>query len=111
MAKTYKEQKRGLSKIKDEDFPHGEGMFFTGNKMYMRQFWMPETHFNLDIVFLNSDLYILDIHRNLAHFPKPAPRSKIPMSKEVFSRHILELKSGSPLAKQIKIGQFLKWKN
>jgi uncharacterized membrane protein (UPF0127 family) len=109
MAKTYKEQKRGLSKIKSEDFSQKEGMFFTGKKMYMRQFWMPETHFNLDIVFLNADLYVLDIHRNLEHFPSPGPRSKVPMSKEVFAQHILEVKAQSPIAKEVKIGQFLRW--
>jgi uncharacterized membrane protein (UPF0127 family) len=111
MAKSYKEQKQGLSTIKDEDFSADEGMFFTGHKMYMRQFWMPNTHFNLDIIFLNADLYVLDIHRNLEHFKEAGPRAKVPMSKEVYAQHILEIKSDSPLAKKIKIGQILKWNN
>lgn len=110
IAKTAKEQKKGLSTIKSEDFSDREVMFFPANRMFVRQFWMPETHFDIDIIFLNQDLYVLDIHRNLKHFPAKYPQDEIPKSKEVFSQHVLEIKSSSPLAKKIKRGMILKWK-
>lgn len=107
IADSDKDQKKGLSSIKDEDFSDNEAMLFTGPRMYMRQFWMPETHFNLDIIFLNADYYVLDIHRNIQHFPKKGPKSEVPLSKEVFSQHVLEIKASSPYAKQIKPGMIL----
>ena len=107
IADADKDQKKGLSTILEKDFSDTETMLFTGSHMHIRQFWMPETHFNLDIIFLNADYYVLDIHRNVQHYPKKEPRSKVPLSKEVFSQHVLEIKSSSPYAKQIKPGMIL----
>ena len=110
MADNYPKQKKGLSGIEHKDFSGNEGMFFTGDRVRKRQFWMPETHFNLDIIFLSKNLYVLDIHRNMPHYPKPGPKSKIPLSKEVMSVHVLEVKANTKLAQKIKIGMLLKWK-
>jgi uncharacterized membrane protein (UPF0127 family) len=110
IAKTDSQQREGLSKIRNKDFSANEGMFFTGETMFARQFWMPETHFNLDLFFLNAELYVLDIHRNLQHSPSTSKdRSIVPLSREVISQHVLELKSSSKLAKKIKRGMILKW--
>ena len=111
IADSGTDQKRGLSKIMPEDFSETEAMLFTGNRMHMRQFWMPETHFNLDIIFMNTDYYVLDIHRNIQHHTKREPRRDVPLSKEVYSQHVLELKADSPLAKEIQPGMILKWEN
>ncbi len=110
IAETYSQQKMGLSKIKPGDFPTNEGMLFPEERMFTRQFWMPNTHFDLDVIFMNADYYVLDIHRSLKHYPHPADRSKTPFSKEVFSQHVLELRSDSPLAKKISPGMTLKFK-
>jgi uncharacterized membrane protein (UPF0127 family) len=110
MALTDNQQREGLSKIASSDFSDKDGMFFTGNKMFPRQFWMPETHFNLDVFFLSADLYVLDIHRDLQHSPtKSRNRSIVPLSKEVICQHVLELKANSELANKIKRGMVLKW--
>ena len=105
IAKTESQQRLGLSKIESKDFSNSMGMLFPEDKMRVRQFWMPETHFDLDVFFMNEDYYILDIHRNLKH---SKDRSNAVYSKEVFSQHVLELKSSSPLAKKIKPGMILK---
>lgn len=110
IAQTYPQQKKGLSGILPEDFKSNEGMLFPENEMRVRQFWMPDTHFDLDLFFMNADYYILDIHRGLKHYPKKGDRSEVPLSKEVFSQHVLELKANSPLAKKLKHGMVLKLK-
>lgn len=103
------EQKQGLSHIPANVFQNNEAMLFTGVRGRWRQFWMPETFFDLDIIFLNKDLYVLDIHRGLKHFPHKGPRNKIPLSKRVYCQHVLEIKTSSPLAKKIQPGMILKW--
>lgn len=111
IARSVDEQKRGLSKINPEDFKDNEGMFFTGDKIKHRQFWMPEVYFDLDLFFLSKDLYVLDVQRNLKSHRERFPESEVPRSKTVLSVHVLELKSTSPLAKKIEQGMLLKWKD
>jgi len=110
VAKGYERQKLGLSHIQDKDFSQTEAMLFPADDMKLRQFWMPNTHFDLDIFFLNEDMFVLDIHRNVKHFKGSGSREVVPLSKEVFCQHVLELRSDSPLAKMIKRGNFLKFK-
>lgn len=110
IAKSAAEQKRGLSGIKKEDFSLNEGMLFPKEEMDYRQFWMPNTYFDLDLFFMNSDFYILDVHRGLKHFPHQGPKNKIPLSKIVFSQHVLEIRSDSPIAKKLKSGMKIKLK-
>ena len=111
IANSYQRQKDGLSKIKSEDFSSTEGMLFPEDRMMLRQFWMPETHFDLDVIFMNEDYYVLDIHRSLKHYPAKGERGIVPLSKEVFSQHVLEVRSDSPLAKEIQPGMTLNFSN
>lgn len=108
-AITPEQQQLGLSHLMPDDLKANEGMIFLDRSYSMRQFWMPNTHFDLDIFFLNEDLYVLDIHRSLKHYPKEGPRSEVPLSKKVYCQHVLELKADSPLAKEIQPGMILKW--
>jgi uncharacterized membrane protein (UPF0127 family) len=109
LAKTDEQQQLGLSHIQDQEFKNDEAMLFLDESYSPRQFWMPNTHFNLDIIFLNEDFYVLDIHRNLEHYKSDGPKSAIPISKRVYCKHVLEVKSSSPLAREIEIGMVLKW--
>jgi uncharacterized membrane protein (UPF0127 family) len=109
LAINEKQQMQGLSHLKDDQFKDNQAMLFVSNRTSFRQFWMPETFFDLDIIFLNKDLYVLDIHRKLAHFTKKGPRELVPISKRVRCRHVLEIKSSSPLANKIQPGMMLKW--
>src|SRR5690606_17679487 len=68
LALSDEEQTLGLSHIKDNEFSGTQGMLFFNKQDSVRHFWMPDTHFNLDIIFLNKDLYVLDIHKNIKHF-------------------------------------------
>ena len=108
-AKTAKEQKRGLSKIKPRDLADNEAMLFTGDKLRPRQFWMPEVYFDLDLFYLSENFYVLDIHRSLKKHKDRYPEHLVPRSRTVMSVHVLEIKSNSPLAKKIKPGMILKF--
>lgn len=111
VADTAERQRKGLSTIKAQDFSKDWGMLFPEKSMRLRQFWMPETYFDLDVIFMNGDYYVLDIHRSLKHYPKKGGRRglEVPLSKEVFSQHVLEVRSDSPVAKKIKPGMVLEF--
>ena len=69
---------------------------------------MPETHFDLDIIFLDRHLTIIDIARNIAHHPsKKAP---IPRIAPRWAHHVLEVKAQTPGAKKLKPGLRLRLK-
>ncbi|MBT4791136.1 MAG: DUF192 domain-containing protein [Halobacteriovoraceae bacterium] len=110
IAQSPAQQKQGLSKIQSIDFSNQEGMLFPEESMFVRQFWMPETFFDLDLFFMNQDYYILGVHRGLKHYPKKGDRSQVPLSKKVFSQHVVELKAGSYFAKKLMPGMQLKLK-
>lgn len=109
IADTFARQKQGLSKLPSSEFDPLEAMIFPENEMDYRQFWMPETHFNLDIIFLNKDMYVLDIHKNISHFTTREPNHLVPRSKTVYAQHVLEIRADSPVANKIKPGMILKW--
>lgn len=109
IAQTPQQQRLGLSFVKENEFKSNEGMLFPAKTFGPRQFWMPNTYFNLDIFFLNEDMYVLDVHRNLEHYPKATPKNKVPLSKKVRCSHVLEIKADSPLAKEIQPGMLLNW--
>ena len=51
LATTREEQTKGLSGIKSKQFKMTQGMLFVNREMAPRKFWMPDTFFNLDIIF------------------------------------------------------------
>ena len=109
LALTVAEKIRGVSGIKAKDFADDRGMLFIYWGYAQREFWMPDTYFDLDIFFLDKNLEILDVDRNVPHYPGRQNPSKIPRTKKVLSAHVLEMKSDSPLAKELKPGHRLKW--
>lgn len=110
LAITMKEQEQGLSGVKSEDFEETEGMLFFYLNEEERHFWMPDTYFDLDLFYLDKDLVIRDIIRKLPHYIGRANPEYIPRARGVWSRHVLEMKSTSPIAASLSIGQQLKWK-
>ncbi len=109
LALTKREKQQGVSGIQAKDFPDDRGLLFVFWDFEPRRFWMPDTHFDLDIFFLDKDLKIRDVERNVPHYPGWQNPSKIPETRTILSAHVLEMKSASPLAKEIKPGDTLKW--
>lgn len=106
---TDREQTKGLSGIQQDDFDKDQGMFFFYLEPGLRSFWMPDTYFDLDIFFLDKNLKVIDIERNMPAHPGMKSPPPIAKTRTVFSRHVLEMRSDSPLAKEIKVGTKLKW--
>lgn len=104
------DQIQGLSGVKSEDFDEDEGMLFWYVDEGMRYFWMPDTYFDLDLFYLDKDLKVIDIIRKLPHYVGRHNESLIPRAREVWSRHVLEMKATSPIGATINVGDTLKWK-
>jgi len=109
LALTNREKQQGVSGIQAKDYPDDRGLLFVYWNDEFRRFWMPDTHFDLDIFFLDKNLKIRDVERNVPHHPGWQNPSKIPKTRTIFCAHVLEIKSASLLAKEIEPGDTLRW--
>ncbi len=109
LALTRAEHQKGLSGIKDADFPINEAMLFVNDSMGTRRFWMPDTYFKLDITFLDSQLKIVGIEKDVPFHPGFSEPPAIYRTKAYEAQFVLETKAGSPFSKSLKIGDKLKW--
>ncbi len=105
---THEEQIQGLSGILNQEYPNNKGMLFVNQTDSVKRFWMPDTYFDLDIFFLDNDLTVVGLNRNVPHHPGRLPDPPIALTDEFLCRHILELKSDSEAAKKIIVGTKLK---
>ena len=108
MAISPKDQTRGLSGIRPKDFGNNEGMIFLYKDDGPKSFWMPDTYFHLEIIFLDKDLRVVHIERNVEPHPGRNEPPKIARTPTIHCRHVFEIKSSSPLAQKIKLGDKLK---
>ncbi len=109
LAITRPEHQKGLSGLSPKEFGINEGMLFINPQMGTRQFWMPDTYFNLAIIFLDQDLKIVGLELDVPHHPGFKEPPKIYRTKEYFAQYILETKTESPFNKKLKVGDQLKW--
>jgi uncharacterized membrane protein (UPF0127 family) len=108
---TPKDMEQGLSGVKPEDFKDNQGMLFFYLSDDEKNFWMPDTYFDLDLIYLDQNLKVIDIIRKLPHYIGRANPQLIPRARSVWSRHVLEMKSTSPISGKIKIGDQLQWES
>jgi uncharacterized membrane protein (UPF0127 family) len=109
LAINLEEQIRGLSGTRSHQFNSNEGLLFFYLETNIRKFWMPNTFFPLDIFYLDKKMKVLDIVRDLPFHPGYNEPPPIPRAKPVISRHVLEMRSDSPLSKKIKKGDQLEF--
>ena len=109
LALSEEEKTKGLSGVSDNQFKKDQGLLFFYSQKGKRSFWMPDTYFPLDIFFLDKKLKIVDIVRNLPNHPGFEEPPPIPRARTVFSFHVLEMRSDSPLAKKLNHGDQLHW--
>jgi uncharacterized membrane protein (UPF0127 family) len=103
------EQSLGLSGIKTDEFNDNQGMLFFNIEDEERNFWMPDTYFDLDLFYLDKDLKVIDIVRKLPHYIGRANPSLIPRARPVFCRHVLEMKASSAISQKIQLGDYFRW--
>ena len=111
LALSKSEQTVGLSGLKPSQMSDEEGLLFYNLEDEFRRFWMPDTYFDLDIFFLDKNFKVLNIDRDVPHHPGRENNPPIARTISVFCRHVLEIKSSSKIAKEIKIGDLLEFKS
>jgi len=82
------EQKRSYGLMNREEMKSNSGMLFIWKDRQIRNFWMKNTHFNLDLFFLNKQGQIIEIYKNAKAFDE----TKIKSQNKV--NFVVELKSG-----------------
>ena len=81
-------QKRTYGLMNRKDMKSNSGMLFIWKDSQIRNFWMKNTHFNLDLFFLNKQGEIIEIYKNAKAFDETNIKSQ---NKVNF---VVELKSG-----------------
>ncbi len=109
LAITPEEQRRGLSGVSSKQFAGDQAMLFVYPQKGWRSFWMPNTYFNLDIFFLDGDLKVLYIERNLTAHPGHSEPPPIQRTKSYLAQHVLEMRADSSAARKLKAGMALRW--
>nr|VFJ49619.1 MAG: Uncharacterized conserved membrane protein, UPF0127 family [Candidatus Kentron sp. DK] len=107
---SAEEHTKGLSGVRPEDFPDDMGMFFWFSQSGPRRFWMPDTWFDLDIIFLDENLTIVHVAKNMKAHPGRQTPPPIAMTPVVFARHVLEVKANGPLSRELQEGARLQWR-
>ena len=82
------EQKRLYGLMNREEMKSNSGMLFIWKDRQIRNFWMKNTHFNLDLFFLNNQGEIIEIYKNAKAFDE----TNIKSQNEV--NIVVELRSG-----------------
>ena len=108
-AVGLKETTKGLSGLAADVMKPNQGLFFYYEKMGPMAFWMPNTFFDLDIIFIDKDLKIVAVEENVKHFEKKGPPEAIPTTKQHHAQYVLELRAGQAKKFGIRPGKQLKW--
>jgi hypothetical protein len=111
LAIDLETQVRGLSGTRDSEWPDDQGMLFIYDEDGEHGFWMPDTYFDLDLIFLDGNFKIIDIERKVPHFIGRYPEDRIPRARVVWSRHVLEMKAKSAVSQKLKVGDQLRFQS
>ena len=98
IARTSDEQELGL--MKRNSMPANHGMIFVFSNEEVRYFWMKNTRFDLDILFLDSDGKVVSISRMKAYDLNTT-------SSEFPARYAIELNAGAAKEAAVKAGDVL----
>ena len=93
------EQKRSYGLMNRKDMKPNTGMLFIWKDSQIRNFWMKNTHFNLDLFFLNKQGEIIEIYKNAKAFDETNIKSKEKV------KYVLEMNAGE---QNFQIGNKLK---
>lgn len=83
------------------ELPADAGMLFMFENEQPRSFWMANTPLSLDIMFVNSDLEIVRIHRNTTPYSHDQIRSELP------AKYVVEVNAGYSVRHDITEGMII----
>lgn len=95
VARSEEEKQTGL--MKRDSMPDNHGMIFIFPDEAPRGFWMKNTRFPLDILFLNSSFRVVSIHTMF-----PYDETVIP--SDFPAQYAIELNKGEAAAAGVKVG-------
>lgn len=107
LAITSAEQTKGLSGTQSSDFGPYDGLLFFYLMDDVKGFWMPDTYFDLAIIFLDKDFKIVGLEI-APHHPGMTEPPPIYRTKSYLCRHVLEIRADSPLVKELQKGMKFK---
>ena len=98
VANTYEKITRGL--MYRSHLPENAGMLFLYPEERELSYWMKNTFIPLDIIYINADFEIVDIHHAVPCEKEPCPyyTSKVP------AQYVLEVNAGFAQEKGIEEG-------
>lgn len=97
IADTPLKRQRGLSG--QSTIGDNEGLLFIFPENSYPSFWMKEMNFPIDIIWLDENLFVVDITTNLD--PQTYPQTFSPTQPV---KYVLEIKAGTSQRKNITIG-------
>ncbi len=97
LAVTYEARTIGLSGR--DTLPDNTGMLFVYDQPDYYQFWMPDMHFSLDMIWFDTNFSVVDITRNAT--PESFPQKFTPKAPAQF---VLEVPAGYAQEKGIEVG-------
>ncbi len=101
IANTPYERETGL--MYRESLEENRGMLFVFDQEQILSFYMKNTPLSLDLIFLNSKLEIVHIHKNATPNDPSTINSKFP------ARFVLELVAGTSEKYQLKTGNIVEY--
>lgn len=110
LAISDKDQRRGFSGIRNDEWPADDGILFLFDYDDVREFWMPDTFFDLDLFYLDGKFKVIGLERSLPHF-MGRDRDRVPRARPTVARHVLELKSSSKVSQRLKVGDQLRFES
>lgn len=99
-ASTPDARNRGLSVV--DALKENEGMWFVFDTEETHGFWMKDMKFSIDIIWVNAEMKVVHIEKNIA--PETFPQV---YESEVPARYVLELGAGRAEQIGIKVGDFV----
>lgn len=97
IADTKALQTKGL--MFRESLPYHSGMLFDFKQPRIASFWMKNTLIPLDIIFINEESKVIELHKNLL------PHSLTPIKSDIPVKYAIELNSSLIEQCSIQIGQ------
>ena len=75
-----------------------QGMLFIFDRQEIRSFWMKNTYISLDMLFIDENFYIVDIHENAFPLSEESILSRVP------AKYVFEIRGGLCRRLNIQIG-------